>query len=167
MVSVEKSSSGSTSWLGKPFLLLFISSLFFATADIAGKYALVYISFWNVYCLTVFSMVGIFLLISVRPHILRQLNNMKQRNSAIALLAFNETLAPVGIVLSFWAMQRGPVSLVSTIIGSRPVFVAIYSLVFSLVLPRFLIRSASGGMLVLRLLATAMIVGGITIIYLT
>ena len=167
IVSVEKSPSGSTTWMSKPFLLLFVSSLLFAAADIASKYALAFISFWNMFSLNAFCMSSIFLLVSLRPHILRQLNDIKQKNSAIALLAFNETLGPIGTTLLFWAMERGPVSLVSTIIGSRPVFVALYSLILSRILPKFLIRSAGRGMLALRLVATAMIVGGISIIYLT
>ena len=47
MISTEKSPSGSTSRLSRPFLLLFISSLLFAVANIASKYSLSYISFWN------------------------------------------------------------------------------------------------------------------------
>jgi len=166
IISAERSPSGAASRLSQPFLLLFVSSLLFAMADIASKYALAYISFWNVYSITVFCLSGIFLLVSLRPHILRQLRDMKQRNSSIALLAFNETLAPVGMVLSLWAMERGPVSLVSTIIGSRPVFVAIYSIIISLILPNFLLKPAGKGMLALRLAATFMIVGGISVIYL-
>ena len=167
IVSLEKSPSGSTSWLGKSFLLLFISSLFFAVADVTSKYALGYISFWNGFSLATVCMSSIFLLVSIRPHILRQLRDMKRRNKTLALLIFNEMVAPVGIILSFWAMQRGPVSLVSAIIGSRPVFVALYTLALSRVLPKFLIWSTSREMLALRLMATAMIVGGIAIIYLS
>ena len=166
MVSVRQTPAGSTGWLGKPFLLLFVSSLFFAMSDIASKYALAYISFWNLFYLTVFCLSGIFLLVSMRPHILSQLCNMKQRNSAIALLAFNETLAPVGIVLLFWAMERGPVSLVSTIVGSRPIFVVIFALILSRISPMFLEWQPGKKALALRLIATAMIVGGIAIIYL-
>ncbi|MFC2066799.1 EamA family transporter [Chloroflexota bacterium] len=80
MVSAEESPSGSTNWLGKPFLLLFVSSLFFAMSDVASKYVLSYISFWNMYSLHVFCMSGIFLLISVRPSVIKQL-----RNSAVIL----------------------------------------------------------------------------------
>ena len=166
MVSMEKSHSGQVSRFSKPFLLLFISSLLFAVSDIASKYALGYITFWNNFSLTAICMSSIFLIISIRPHVIRQLQDMKHRNPVIAMLAFNETLAPVGILLSFWAMQRGPVSLVSTIIGSRPVFVAIYSLILSLFAPGFLIKSAVKKALALRLVAAAMIVGGISIIYL-
>ena len=167
IVSAKKSPSGSTTWLGKPFLLLFGSSLLFAMADITSKYALAYLSFWNMFSLTAFCVSGIFLLVSVRPHILRQLGNMPQRNSAMVLIAFNETLAPIGITLSFWAMKRGPVSLVSTIIGSRPVFVVIFAIILSRILPTFLEWLPGKRMLALRLMATAMIFSGITIIYLS
>ncbi|MFC1990602.1 EamA family transporter [Chloroflexota bacterium] len=167
MVSIEKSHSGQVSRFSKPFLLLLISSLLFAVADIASKYALGYITFWNNFSISAICLSSAFLAVSIRPHVIRQLRDMKHRNSAIAMLAFNETLAPVGILLSYWAMQRGPVSLVSTIIGSRPVFVAIYSFILSLISPGFLIKSAVKKVLALRLAAAAMIVSGISIIYLT
>ncbi|MEE8618591.1 MAG: EamA family transporter [Dehalococcoidales bacterium] len=167
MVSVRQSPSGSTIWLGKPLPLLFGSSLLLAMADITSKYALAYISFWNMFSLTAFCISGIFLLVSMRPHILRQLTNMERRNSAIVLLAFSETLAPVGIALLFWALERGPVSLVSTIASSRPVFVVIFALILSRILPEFTEWQPGKGMLTLRLVAIAMIFGGITIIYLS
>ena len=166
MISVRQTPTGSTSWLGRSFLVLLGSSLLMAMADIASKYALTYISPWNMYCVGVFCMCGIFLLLSTRPHVLKELGNMKQRNSAIRLLAFNETLAMMGIMLSFWAMKRGLVSLVSTIVGSRPIFVVIFALILSRVWPMFLEWQPGKGALALRLMATAMIVGGIAIIYL-
>ena len=165
MISVRQTPSGSTSWRSKPLLLLFSSSLLFAAADIASKYALAYMSFWNMFWLSAFSMAGIFLLVSIRPHIVKQLIDMKQRKPALVLLAFNETLAPVGVVLSFWALERGPVSLVSTIISTRPMFVLIFALILSRALPTFLEWHSGRGMLALRLAATVMIVGGITIIH--
>ena len=167
MISVKPSPSGAVTWLSQPLLLLFGSSLFFATADIASKYALAYISFWNMSWLGGFCLSGIFLLVSIRPHILRQWGNIKRRNSALGLLAFNETLAMGGILLLLWSIERGTVSLVSTIIGSRPIFVVMFALLLSRVSPMFLEWQPGKGMLALRLVATAMIVGGITIIYLT
>jgi drug/metabolite transporter (DMT)-like permease len=166
MVSAKQGTTGSTTWLGKSFLLLFGASLLMAMADIASKYALAYISFWNIFSIGVFCLSGAFLLISMRPHIFKQLGNMEKRNSVFGLLAFNETLAPVGIVLMLWALGRGPVSLVSTIIGSRPIFVVIFALIMSRISPMFLEWTPGKGMLALRLIATAMIVGGIAIIYL-
>ena len=167
MVSAEKNFTGANARWGKIVLLLLMASLFFAIADIGTKYALASLSSWNLFSLTTFVMSGTFLLASARPQILRQLRDMERRNSALVLLVFNETLAPMAIALSFWAIQKGPVSLVSAVIGSRPVFVAIYSLILSLFAPNFLLKFASGKMLLLRLVAIAMIVSGIAIIYLT
>ena len=166
MISARQSPSGATTWKVKPMLLLFGSSLLFALADITSKYVLAYISAWNLLWLTTFCVSGIFLLITIRPSTFKQMGNIKQRKSAIGLLAFNETLAFAGITLSLSAIERGPVSLVSTIIGSRPVFVVISALILSRVSPMFLEWHPGRGMLALRLIATAMIVGGITTIYL-
>jgi len=166
MVSVKQSPTGSTTWLGRSFLILFGSSLLMAVADIATKYALAYIAPWNMYSIGVFCMCGAFLLMSTRPHVLKELGNIKQRGSVLGLLALNETLAMIGILLSFWAMERGLVSLVSTIVGSRPVFVVIFALIVSRISPMFLEWQPGKGALALRLIATAMIVSGIAIIYL-
>lgn len=166
-LSVRQSPFGATIWLGKSFLLLLGASLFFALADIAGKYALAYISFWNMACLTVFCVSGIFLLVSLRPQVLRQLSSMERRDSTLAVITFNETLAPVASILLFLALQSGPVSLVSTIVSSRPIFVGIFALILSRFFPGFLVWQPGKFMLALRLMATAMIVGGIAIIYLS
>lgn len=166
MISIKQSPTGKTTWLSKPLLSLFGSSLCFATADIASKYALNYLSFWNLSWIGAFCLSAIFLIASLRPHIWQQLSQMKQRNSTLGLISFNEALAMVGVILLLWAIERGPVSLVSTIIGSRPVFVFIFALMLSRVLPTFLEWQPGKGMLALRFVATAMIASGIAIIYL-
>ncbi len=167
MVSAKRDHGGITTWLGKSFLLLFGAGLLMAIADVASKYALDYISFWNMYWVTAFCISGIFLLISLRPQVLKELGNMRRRNSSMGLLALNETLAVTGMAITFWAMEGGPVSLVSTITGSRPVFVLVFALILNRLRSGFLLEKQSGkGMLALRLVATAMIVGGIAIIYL-
>ena len=167
MVSARQNPSGSTSWQYKPLLLLFGSSLLLAMADIASKYALAHISVWNMFWVSALCMSSIFLLVSIRPNTVRQLVYMKRRDSAIGLLTFNETLALGGVALSFWALARGPVSLVSTIVSSRPMFVLIFALILSRVSPMFLEWHSGRGTLALRIISTAMVVGGIAIIHLT
>ncbi len=167
MVSARWDQGGAATWLDRSFFLLVGSSLLMAMADVAAKYALDYISFVNMYWITSFCISGVFVLISVRPHIIKELGNMKRRKSVITLLVSNETMAVVGAVLVFWAMERGPVSLVSTIVSSRPIFVVIYALILSRISPMFLEWQPGKLMLALRLIAVAMIVGGIAIIYLS
>ncbi len=166
MVSLRRSPTGSGAYLGRSFGLLLLSSLLMAAADVTSKYALDYISFWNMYSLTVFCMSSLFFLVSLRRSVFRELRSMERRGSAIALLAFNEMLAPAGILFSFWAIERGPVSLVSTILGSRPIFVFIFALVLGRIFPVLLDWRPTKQTLMLRLAATVMIVGGIAIIHL-
>ena len=168
IVSFKQSPFGSAVWSGRPFLALLGSGLLLAMADITSKYALAYFSFWNMFSVNAFCIFGIFFLASLRPHILRQLRDMAHRNQSLGLMALNETLAPIAITMSYWALSKGPVSLVSTIISSRPIFVVIYALILNRFLPHFLVKSATSKiMLVFRLIATAMIAGGISIIYLS
>ncbi|MFC1874934.1 EamA family transporter [Chloroflexota bacterium] len=167
IISVKRSSGSPTIWLSKPFLFLTGASLLMAASDVSGKYALEYISFWNIYWISSFCMAGIFLLVSLRPVVLRELSNMTRRKPAMAMIAFNETLAMTGIVLIFRAMETGPVSLVSTISSSRPIFVFILAFIINRFLPNFILEKQAGrGVLAIRLIATAMIAGGIAIIYL-
>ncbi len=167
MVSVKRSPGGSTGWMGGTFLLLSGSSLLMAMADVASKYALGYISSWNIYWISILTTSIIFLLISLRPRVIRELRNIKRPVSTLALLTINETLAMTGVAMMFWAMKLGPVSLVSAITSSRPIFVVIYALILTRIRPTFLLERKSGrGVMALRLVATAMIAGGIAIIYL-
>ena len=167
VISAEKASTGATSRLGKAFLMLFVASLFMALADITTKYVLSYISFWNVYSISNLCMCATFLLVSVRPGTIRQLAEMKRKATTLPMLFMNEVMAPVGMGLMFWAQSRGPISLVSTIMATRPVFVVIFSVIVGLLLPGFLVRSSSHRVIVVRFIATAMIAGGVSIIYLT
>ena len=167
VVSTRQGSGGSTTWLGKAFFLLLGSSLLMALANVSTKYALAYVSFWNMYCVTIFCMAGIFMLISLRPRTFKELGDMKRRNSALALLVLNEILVVIGVLLSFRAMEKGPISMVSTIASSRPIFVVIYALILSRAFPTFLKWQPGKLILALRLIAIAMIVGGIAIVYLT
>ena len=167
MVSAERNTAGNKSWLRRTTFYLTVAGVCFASADVTTKYVLGYISFWNAYALTAVSISSAFFIFSMRLQTIRELRDMKQRKLTLTMLVLNEIIAPMAIILSYWAMQRGPVSLVSTIVGSRPVFVAIYTIILSRILPGFLMKIPSMKVFMLRLVATLMIFGGISIIYLT
>ena len=154
-------------WSGRVLGLLFASSILWALSEVTAKYALALISPWQMYALSHFSIAFVFLIISVRPHILKELLRHKKRNSALIIVIFNETIAVISVVLFYWAMERGPVSLVSTIASTRPVFVFIYALVISRFSEFLLEQRATKGILLLRWIAITMIVSGVAIIYLT
>jgi len=168
MISVKKNTGKIRSWLGVAFFLLLTSSLLLAMADVASKYALDYISFWNMYWVSILSLAVICLLVSLRFSTIKGLANIKNPRSAIMLVTVNETLVVFSSLMLFWAMKGGPVSMVSTIASTRPVFVIIYALILSRFLKGFLLESEMDRrVLVVRLIAIAMIVSGMAIIYLS
>ena len=164
LISIRRDSDGQGVHLHKPLVVLIVSSMLFGVATVASKYALEYISFWNMYSINALCLGTIFLFSSARPRILKELRDMAQRNQVLALLLLNECIAVGGIILSFWAIERGPVSLVSTIMSTRPAFVFLYALALSLFFPAVLDEHLSKGVLVTKIVAISLIIGGVTLL---
>ncbi|MFH1002545.1 MAG: EamA family transporter [Chloroflexota bacterium] len=167
LISLRQNLGGALPGWGRPLLMLIGSSLLMALGDITSKYTLSYLSSWQLFWLSSYCIAGVFLAVSLRPRVLRQLGGVRPRRPVFSLLLGNELLALTGMMLSLWAIQRGPVSLVSPIIGSRPIFVVIFALILSRASPAFVAWQPGRGQLALRLAATAMIVAGIAIISLS
>jgi drug/metabolite transporter (DMT)-like permease len=150
--------------LRRSFVMLLASCLLFGVANVATKYASDYVSFWNMYSITAICFGGVFCLLSMRPSVLRELWGMTGRGFTLMVIAFNETIALAGIILSFWAIETGPVSLVSTVMGIRPFFVFLYAMVLSRFFPTVLDERLSPGIVSLKVVSIALIVGGVAII---
>ena len=145
-------------------VLLLVSSVLFAAADVTGKQALSEISSWNLFYVGAATMGAVFVVLGLRPYVVRSILALPDRRTALGLLAGNEILAPVGIAMSYWALERGPVSLVSTLISSRPLFVLAFALLLSRLAPGFLFFTGGRRTVILRIVATVLIVVGIAII---
>ena len=167
IITMERSPYGSTGSWKKPFMLLFAASLLIAVSSNLTKYALGYVSFWNMYSVTIIITSIVYMVISVRPATIKQLKEMRKRNSTLALYMLNEAIALTSAVLHIRAISLGPISLVATIMGTRPVLTAIYSMILGIVMPGFLMRYTSNRVMVYRFIAIFMIVSGVSIIYLT
>jgi drug/metabolite transporter (DMT)-like permease len=166
LVSIKRNPGGRVGRPGGTILLLLAASLLLALADVTGKYVISYISFWNMFWLVIIVLAVIFLIISLRPRVIKELGSLKRPASALTLVAVSELLVVAGAVLFFWAMERGPVSLVSTIASTRPIFVVVYALVLSRIWPNFLVWQPGRLALGLKLVAAVLIAGGIAVIYL-
>lgn len=169
IISAEQNTdhTGATASRAKPFLLLFLASLLAALGSIFAKHALSTLSFWNMYSMSLLGTSIIMLSFSVRPESIRQWMSMERRNSTLALVVVNEVAALSASVLFVRAISLGPVSLVSVVMGTRPVLVMVFSLILSLVLPGFLLKLPNRRILLIRFAAIAMIVGGVSVISLT
>jgi len=146
------------------FAALMASSVLLGAANTGSKYAMEHISFWSMYGINAICLGLLSLLVSVRPSTLRDIRDMADRNMALGLITFNECLAVVGFILSFWAIEQGPVSLVSTILGTRPAFVFVYAVAVSRFFPRVLNERLSRGTVITKVVSIGLIIGGVTLL---
>ncbi|MFO8010111.1 MAG: EamA family transporter [Dehalococcoidia bacterium] len=166
LISAGRDEQAGPTRLNKYVALPFIAALCLAGANLTSKYALEDISSWNMYAIGAVIWGLMAIVFSLRSGLFNQLRSVERPRSTFAILTINETLAPVAIVLLFWSIQRGPVSLVSTIASTQPVFVFIYALILGRIASGILLeRRMDVRTVVMRSLAIGMIVGGVTIIH--
>lgn len=168
LISSRHGTNGQKPWrLTKLVVLPFFAALCLAAANLTSKYAMDDISFWNMYSIGSMSLAFVTITVSARPSVFRQIKRLERPKSTMSILCFNETLAPIGAVLLFWSIDRGPVSLVSAIAGAQPVFVFVFAAVVGRITSGVLLeKRMSRQELLTRFLAIAMIVGGVAIIHL-
>ncbi|MBL7166588.1 MAG: EamA family transporter [Dehalococcoidales bacterium] len=164
LISVRWGTDGQGIRLRRSFAVLMVSSILFGVANVGSKYAMEQLTFWNMYGINSSCLGAIFLLLSVRRATLREIGDMTDRNSVLGLILFNECLAVVGFVLSFRAIEQGPVSMVSTILSTRPAFVFVYALAVSRFFPAVLDEHLSRGIIATKLVSIGLIIGGVTLL---
>jgi len=163
-ISVRWDSTGKRLSLSRSFALLMLSSILFGVANIGSKYAMEQISFWNMYAVNAACLGAVSLMISLRPRTLRNLRDMPGRELALGLILFNECLSVIGFALSFWAIDEGPVSLVSTILSTRPAFIFIYVVGLSRFFPAVLGERLSRGIVAAKVASIGLIIGGVALL---
>jgi drug/metabolite transporter (DMT)-like permease len=147
--------------LNRAFPILIGASLFTAFALLTGKYALEELPVWFVYSLRNFGM-GLVFIFLWRPQAFGQLfQALRNWQTVVVLFLAEFSLAPLAVVLNVIAIDLGPVSLVSTLTATRPIFVFIYGTLLSMPALRLLEEPLERGTLAVKLAAIMMVVGGI------
>jgi drug/metabolite transporter (DMT)-like permease len=164
MISIKKTGTdGNGKWNFKILAILTGCAFMLALSDIAAKFALESISSQNLFWITSMTMGLVFLALSLRPSVWKQLLSMAKLRGTMIIIGSNEILALAGVLLSFAAIQRGPVSLVSTVFSTRPLFVIVVSFIISRIFPSFL-KWENPRLITIRIVAVLMIIAGIAII---
>ena len=164
LISIRFGAKGQGIGLRKSFVLLMTSSLLMGAANTASKYALDYVPFWNMFSIQFICFAVMFLLIALRPKVINELKGIKKLKQALALMTLNECMAAVGIMLSYWVIGQGPVSIVSTIFSIRPFFVFIFALLLSRTFPTILEEHFSKRGVLLKSASIGLIIGGVALL---
>ena len=141
--------------------LLLVSGLLLGVSFFATKAALAETAFWTVF---IYQQVGMLLVFLgfVRPRICRQLWAGLRRRNTLALLLVGEGLLPlVYLIGGLQAANLGPISLVSALIATTPLFVFLLATLLSLGRWHLLEESVTRPALALKFGAIALIVAGV------
>ena len=128
---------------------------------VTSKYALEELPVGLVFGLRNLGM-GLVMVSLTRPRDFRMLGTaVRDWRTALTLFLAEYSLAPLAVALNVTAISLGPVSLVATVTATRPIFVFIYSTLFSTAAIGLLHEPLDRSTLAVKLAAIVMVVGGI------
>ena len=153
----------STIFLHRSFYLLMLSALIAGSANVTGKVAVDDLPVLFTHAMRMLSLGSVFLLFNARVGAWREVKSLfTGRSPALWFVGMNElVIANVGLLLMLLALSLGPVSLVSAVIGTRAVFVVLFSTVLALVWKGALGEQTSRGAIAVKAGSAGLIVAGI------
>ena len=145
-----------------PFVVLLVASFAFGLSNYVVKLVADDIDIWSQFMWRAIGMgvaCGFFLF---RPRMMPELIDTIRSPMAMGALIFTEGALVLGAVyLTLAAIYAGPVSLVVAVMASRPLFVFILGIALSLGISRVLDEPLEGKILVAKIAAIALTVGGV------
>ena len=159
LLSAQQAPGGRV-FISRSFALLILASMSFAVSQTLSKQVLE--ETHRVVALS-FSLGGVSIAlftVSARRPFLREGLAIVRKPIALSWFLANAIGAVTGNFLMFSAFQAGSVSLASTLVSTRPLFIFIYAVILSRFVPKIIKEPLSFGILCTKLLAIAMIVGG-------
>lgn len=164
LISFKWDDGGAAHFNVRSALTLLAASVLVAISNVTNKYALGYMSYWNSATLIFIMSSVLFLAICVRPQVLREIANLRQRTFTIGVALANQAVAMAAMILAFWSVNPGPVALASAVFNSKPLFVFAFSMAAGTLFPRFLPpERASSKVLLIKAGATLVVVGGLVV----
>mgnify|MGYP001231296265 CR=1 FL=1 len=155
-----------TIFLDKSFYLLMLSALAFGASNVIGKYVLDELPVLYTHGLRMLGFGTVFLVFTLRTVSWNEVKGLfNNRSPALVLVGINEFItANVGLLLLLVALSKGPASLVIALMGTRSLFVIIYSTVITLIWQGSIGEQLSLRTILLKTFSGALIVLGITAI---
>ena len=162
-LSVRTEAGYRTLFLHRAFVVLMVASLLTGAAHVTGKAAVDELPILYTHGLRMLALGLVFLAFNLRAAPLREVAGfVRGRSPALLFVGTNEFLtANVSLLLTLWALSLGPVSLVSALVGTRALYVVLYSTGLALVWKGALGEETSPRALAVKVGSTALIVTGV------
>ena len=163
LISVRRSASEGLPRLNRAFPVILASSLCYGLSFFAAKFAVEEVSVWTLFSIRQLGMALVFLILGRKAW--REVPLVLRNRSTLGLMLVTEFfLAHIALIFTLLAIEGGPVSVVSTLAGTRPLFVFLYTILLSASWWRFVDEPLERNVLALKLGSIAMIVGGVALL---
>ena len=160
MVSLRGSPRQGVVRLNRAFPVIVASAVCYALSFFFAKYAVEEVSVWTLFSIRQLGMAAVFLVLGRNAW--REVPVVVGRRSALGLMLVTEFfLANIALIFTLMAVEGGPVSVVSTLAGTRPLFVFLYTILLSASWWRFVDEPLDRNVLATKLVSIVMIVGGV------
>ncbi len=163
LLSLRMEDGHETIVLHRSFYFLIFGAMIMAAANVTGKIAVDELPLFFTHGLRMSALGSVFLLFNARPEPWRDVRGyFADRSPALLFVGTNEfVIANAGLLLMLWALAQGQVSLVTALIGTRALFVVLYSTGLALVWKGALGEKTSAGVIAVKAGSTALIVAGV------
>ena len=155
-----------TIFLDKSFYFLMFSALAFGASNVVGKYVLDDLPVLYTHGLRMIGFGAVFLVFTLRAVPLNEVKRFfANRSPALVFVGVNEFItANVGLLILLRALAEGPASLVIALMGTRSLFVILYSTVITLLWQGSIGEQLSPRTILVKTFSAALIVIGIAAI---
>ena len=164
LVSVRGSPVRGLPRLNVSFPVLVGSSLCFGLAFFGAKYALEEVSVWTMFSIRQLCMAAVFVVLAGKAGWREVPRVARDHNTLVLMLVAEFLLAHIATIFMLLATERGPVSLVATLSGTRPLFVFLYTITLSASWWRVLDEPLERAVLAQKAASIAIIVAGIVVL---
>jgi len=159
-------SSGKGNIIFQPlFLLLAVGALLMASSQLITKSIVDDLSTLHIVSLRGTGLFTVMWLVFARPEALRGIGSFLKRPKQAPWLIIAEGVMPFnGHLLITYAIAKGPIALVSSLGGARPIFVFSMSALGAKFTPKLIYEKFTRGDLILKLVSAGMVVAAVVII---
>ena len=145
------------------FVLLIFASLGFGLSQVFSKMVADDMDVWTLFFWRAIGNGAACVAFTIKPSGMSDLVNTLKRPTSVGLILFTEgALVFVALAFLLGAIYSGPVSLVSTVMATRPLFVFALGIILSMGVSNVLNEPLERKILVIKTLSIVMTVGGVT-----
>lgn len=146
------------------YIFALLSAVFSSIGNSISKYAMTDLPPLTVNCIAFYSTIPLYLFL-LRDHVVvREVKDAFLNTKLLFQFALRGIFGYLGIILFMTALNTGPISLVTALSGTQPLFVLIFSLAVSFIFPKIIHEEFEKKVLLSKLLALFLTVAGIMMI---